>query len=117
MSGNVTYSTTRYVDPTNPEAGFFANARVLITVLGEDDDEDSDDGDGDEDGESDEDSEEDDESDEDSDDDAAVLPDTGAADNLQLIGGTGIALTILGMFTVHRHTTPPSRRSPRLNSS
>ena len=61
--------------------------------------------DDDDDGESDEDSDPDEDSDDSNgsgsdNDEAAVLPDTGAADNLQLIGGTGIALTILGMFTV-----------------
>jgi hypothetical protein len=110
-SGTVTYSTTRYVDPTNPEAGFFATvARVLITVLEDEDPDDDDDDDGDEDSDDDSDDDEDsddDSDDEDSDDKAAVLPDTGAADNLQLIGGTGIALTTLGMFMI----VAPRRRT------
>ena len=58
----------------------------------------------------DEDSDDEDSDDEDSDNDAAVLPDTGAADRLQLIGETGIALTILGMFAVIATPRPPPRR-------
>jgi hypothetical protein len=83
-------------------------AQFFITVLqiedpdddDDDGDEDSDDEDSDDEDSDDEDSDDEDSDDEDADDKAAALPDTGAADNLQVIGGTGIALTILGMFTV-----------------
>jgi hypothetical protein len=74
----------------------------------DDDDDDGDDDDSDEDSEDDSEDDSDEDSDEDSDDEAAALPDTGAADNLQLIGGTGIGLTILGMFMV---IATPRRRA------
>jgi hypothetical protein len=88
-----------------------ANVVITVTALPDDDDDDdsddSDDDDSDDGDDDDEDSDED-SDDEDSDDTAAALPDTGAADNLQLIGGTGIALTTLGVFTV----IATSRRRP-----
>ena len=96
QSGVVEYSVVRGVVEVD---GFRMSnlAQVLITVLQEE----NPDGDDDEHSEDDEDSgDEGSGDDKASDNDDAVLPDTGAADNLQLIGGTGIALTILGMFTL-----------------
>ena len=87
-SGVIRYSITRLGNP------FITFAELIITVLDDDDDDDDDDSDDDD---SDEDS--DDDSDEDSDDDSdeAVLPDTGAATGLQLIGGSGLVM-LLGGF-------------------
>ena len=97
QSGVIQYSVNR---GTLEEQGFRMGsfAEVFITVLQEEDPDDDDENSDDEDSD-DEDSDENEDSDSDS-DGAAVLPDTGAADNLQLIGGTGIALTILGIFTL-----------------
>ncbi|MFZ0142029.1 MAG: calcium-binding protein [Aeromicrobium sp.] len=93
-----TYSVNRLIDD---EGNFISSfATVFITILAA---EDPDDGDGDDGGGDDSDDEDSDDQGPgsgDSADETAALPDTGAADNLQLIGGTGIALTILGIFTL-----------------
>ena len=105
------YSFTYYVGrPTDDQGSFISSlARVFITILAVED-PDPDDGDGDDDGGDDSDDEDSDDQGtgfKDSGDETAALPDTGSPANLQLIGGTGIAFTILGMFTL---AATPRRR-------
>jgi hypothetical protein len=105
----LTYAINRPTDDIGNLLSYPAD--VFITILAsEDPDDDDDDGDGDSDDEDsdDEDSDDEDSDDNDSDDKAAALPDTGAADNLNLIGSFGIGLTILGMFMV---VATPRRRA------
>jgi hypothetical protein len=112
QSGVIDYSVNRTFDDGNSVMG--SVAQFFITVLQiedpdpDDDDEGSDDEDSDNEDSDNEDSDNEDSDDEGSDDKAAALPDTGAADNLQLYGGTGIGLTILGMFMV---IATPRRRA------
>jgi hypothetical protein len=108
------YEFTYQAQRVTEEGGLISSlANVIFTILAledpDDDDGDGDgDGDGDEDGDSDEDSDDEGNKRSSSGPDHAELPDTGAADNLNLLGGTGIALTILGMFTV---VANPRRRA------
>ena len=108
------YSFDYYVRRATDDLGGFIEsiATVLTTVLAAEDPDDGDGDDGDDDGDDDngeDDSDRDsDEAGEDTDSDEAALPNTGAADNLNLIGSTGIAFIVAGLGLV---IATPRRRA------